>query len=294
MQATRMLFLHALSPLHPGTGQSVNDIDLPIAREKATSLPYLPGSSVKGVLREACADDARCDILFGPKPSSESGATELYAGMLQFADLRLLLMPIRSLRGTFAWVTSPYVLQRFSREAQAANLPVPEAVPNVAADQCTLTHASALTLKKDHQTSVYLEDLLLKVAAPSLDDWADCLGEHCFKQAAWHRFLHQRLCLVHDEVFAFLLQTATEITARIRLQSDAKTVEQGGLWYEEALPAETILSGLVLATPLAKHNGCSAAAGFATLSEHSSTLLQFGGNATIGRGLCNVTLAGGA
>ncbi|NTV66007.1 MAG: type III-B CRISPR module RAMP protein Cmr4, partial [Oscillochloris sp.] len=35
---THMLFTHALSPLHPGTGQGVGVIDLPIAREKATGL----------------------------------------------------------------------------------------------------------------------------------------------------------------------------------------------------------------------------------------------------------------
>ncbi len=51
MQA-RLLFTHALSPLHAGTGQGVGVIDLPIAREKATGLPFLPGSSVKGTLRD--------------------------------------------------------------------------------------------------------------------------------------------------------------------------------------------------------------------------------------------------
>ena len=33
---THILFLHALSPLHPGTGQGVGSIDLPIARERST------------------------------------------------------------------------------------------------------------------------------------------------------------------------------------------------------------------------------------------------------------------
>jgi CRISPR/Cas system CMR subunit Cmr4 (Cas7 group RAMP superfamily) len=37
----------------------------------------------------------------------------------QFADARLLLLPVRSLAGTFAWVTSPYVLRRFARDVDA-------------------------------------------------------------------------------------------------------------------------------------------------------------------------------
>ncbi|RMD58772.1 type III-B CRISPR module RAMP protein Cmr4, partial [Candidatus Parcubacteria bacterium] len=50
MQA-KLMFLHALSPLHAGTGQGVGAIDLPIAREKGTEIPIVPGSSLKGVLR---------------------------------------------------------------------------------------------------------------------------------------------------------------------------------------------------------------------------------------------------
>ena len=33
----KLLFVHALSPLHAGTGQGVGVVDLPIAREKATN-----------------------------------------------------------------------------------------------------------------------------------------------------------------------------------------------------------------------------------------------------------------
>jgi CRISPR-associated protein Cmr4 len=52
--AARLMFVHALSSLHAGTGQGVGTIDLPIARERATDLPVIPGSSIKGCLREAC------------------------------------------------------------------------------------------------------------------------------------------------------------------------------------------------------------------------------------------------
>lgn len=53
MPTTRLYFIHVLSPLHAGTGQGTGVIDLPIAREKATGIPYLPGSSVKGTLRDS-------------------------------------------------------------------------------------------------------------------------------------------------------------------------------------------------------------------------------------------------
>ena len=36
---SRLVFVHALSPLHAGTGQGVGVIDLPIAREKLQACP---------------------------------------------------------------------------------------------------------------------------------------------------------------------------------------------------------------------------------------------------------------
>src|SRR5437762_11417803 len=112
----RLTFVHTLSPLHAGTGQGVGVIDLPIAREKATGIPYLPGSSLKGTLRDLCTHQRKEDV-FGP-PTSNAGD---YAGSAQFSDQRLLLLPIRSLKGTFAWVTSPYLLERLSRDGKSAN-----------------------------------------------------------------------------------------------------------------------------------------------------------------------------
>src|SRR3990172_983710 len=111
MQA-KLLLIHALSPLHAGTGQGVGVIDLPIAREKATQIPFLPGSTLKGVFRDACTDPTLRTNVFGP----DSGNPDQHAGAVAFTDARLLLLPVRSLMGVFAWVTSPLLLRRLSRD----------------------------------------------------------------------------------------------------------------------------------------------------------------------------------
>jgi CRISPR-associated protein Cmr4 len=95
----------------------------------------------------------------------------------------------------------------------------------------------------------------------------------------------------HNDVFNFLIDVATEVTARIKLQEDAKTVQDGGLWSEESLPTETILSGIVLAIPTAK-SGVTSSKVFQVLQGPTNTTLQFGGKATVGRGLCRVLLDG--
>ncbi len=83
MQA-RIVLLHALTPLHAGIGQGVGAIDLPIARDVATNRPLVPGSSVKGVLRDAhlsLGDEQLTYKIFGPPTESSSE----YAGALQIS-----------------------------------------------------------------------------------------------------------------------------------------------------------------------------------------------------------------
>lgn len=300
---SRLTFVYALSPLHAGTGQGAGVIDLPTAREKATGIPYLPGSSLKGALRTRCwnTNRDRCYQIFGPdQPDSEHNA----ASMILFSDQRLLLLPVRSLTGTFAWVTSPYILHRLKRDMAdvgldnadlivPADLILPKDENNDEPQRCYTTEESALSRKINGKDRVYLEDLDFVAKKDSrLSKWAERIGKLVFsneKDEAWQGSLKEHLCLVPDEVFSFLFTTATEIIARIRLQENSKVVAQGGLWYEEALPAETILSGIALATP--RDNGEKSlhfSEVFPELEKLTETTLQLGGKGTVGRGLCRV------
>ncbi|BAF60106.1 Uncharacterized protein PTH_1925 [Pelotomaculum thermopropionicum SI] len=283
----RMLFLLALSPLHAGTGQGAGAIDLPVAREKATGLPYLPGSSLKGVLRDECKNSETRKKVFGPDKDS----AHEHAGSVQFSDQRLLLLPVRSLKGTFAWVTSPYILRRCLRDAENVigfdkipEISLPGSIGNchVTNDECTIT--------LDDQKVIF-EDLdFTAVPDENVRAWAEWIGKRIFPgDTDWQKMLAARFCVVHDDVMGFLLETATEVFARIRLREDAKTVENNALWYEEALPAETILSGLVFATTVKAGPGEV----FNTLEGLMKKPLQLGGKATVGRGLCRLQMAGG-
>lgn len=286
----RMLFLHALSPLHAGTGQGAGAIDLPVAREKATGLPYLPGSSLKGVLRDACKDGETRKKIFGP---DKDGAHE-HAGSVQFSDQRLLLLPVRSLRGTFAWVTSPYILRRCLRDAEniigldkTPEIPLPDSPDSI--DRSHVTDDECAITLDDHR--VIFEDLdFTAVPDENVRAWAEWVGKRIFPDDTdWQKMLAARFCVVHDDVMGFLLETATEVFARIRLREDAKTVDKNALWYEEALPAETILSGLVFATPVK----AGPAVVFEILEGLMKKPLQLGGKATVGRGLCRLQMTGG-
>lgn len=284
----RLTFIHALSPLHAGTGQGVGVIDLPIAREKATGLPFFPGSSLKGPLRASLVDLEQRKAIFGPE-TSDIDPIENYASSVQFSDQRLLLLPVRSLAGTFAWVTSPFVLRRLLRDMEdVQQKKLDYVVPTIdGKEECLVANeGSKITLEQ-----VYLEDLNLTAKkSPDVTNWARWIGQQAFPgDEEWQQMLIERFCIVPDDIFNFIIDTATEITARIKLREDSKTVQDGGLWYEEALPAETILSGIVLATPTGRSNKSTKEV-LDALSGLMRKTLQLGGKATTGRGMCRVLL----
>ncbi len=289
---TQLTFVHALSPLHAGIGQGAGVIDLPIAREKATGLPFLPGSSLKGALRALCVDENKCKQIFGPDTAG-SDANSDYASSIQFSDQRLLLLPIRSLAGTFAWVTSPYVLRRLVRDLRDIQLSPPATIPNPnTREHCYIDKTrSKITLGG---TRVYLEDLDLIPQNEDATAWATWIGPKVFSDPIWQQMLAERFCVIHDDVFNFLIDTATEITTRIKLKENTKTVDTdtGGLWYDEALPTETILYGFALATPVSASK-ISSQQVFTELTNLTSKAVQLGGKATVGRGICRVQMVQG-
>jgi len=277
---TRPFLVHALSPLHSGVGQVADVIDLPIARQRATGIPYLPGSSIKGVLRDA-ADPANCDVgsVFGPDTRNASD----HAGALIVGDARLLALPVRSFKGTFAWVSSPLLLQLALRDLDGAG-GVPTAVPVPQAQNCAVRSLQALPVQQGH---VYLEDLDLAAAADNaVQPWGAWLETTLTMAGVC---LANRFVVVPDEVMTFLWETATQVDARVRISSETRTVASGALWLEESLPPETILIGLAAAD---RARGLNALSDVAVLDSVLATgdrgVFQFGGKATVGRGRCRV------
>src|SRR5437660_7788665 len=133
MPNTRIYWLHALSPTHAGIGRGVGYIDLPIDREKVTNWPVIRGSAFKGVWADyygANEDKRKNDqllkVAFGYQPRD---GTEGNSGSLIPTDARLVCLPVRSFRGTFAWCTSSLALQMLHRTLGLAGL---TGLPNVA------------------------------------------------------------------------------------------------------------------------------------------------------------------
>lgn len=248
----RLYLIHALTALHVGSGQGTGFIDLPIMREKTTGWPIIPGSSVKGVWLDhaikSTNESSKIKAAFG---KAEHDSESDHAGSFAITDARVLLLPVRSFYGTFAYVTSPLVLTRLVRDMEMARIKTPTQVPVVQNDSnILLTKESVLEPKDNSAKSVVLfEDLSFKKdvntsASEHADKWADFLGNILFKETL-KEMLRSRFAIVPDSAFDYFSQHGTEVNTRIKIQKEKKVVEHNALWNEEYLPAETVLAGVV-------------------------------------------------
>lgn len=301
----RVLYAHALSPVHVGMGRGAGVIDLPVIREAVTNLPYLPGSGIKGVLRDACrdagVDESTMIRMFGPEPKrparddAPEGTGGLpdqdAAGTASFTDLRLLFLPVRTGKGLFAWVTCPYVLTRWALDARHAGGTANVTGISVGEDGILLAETAKEALVTDGM--VDLEDLCLTPEDDVPAEW-DTVVETVARGSldpGFHGFFTKHAGVVSDTAFGYLSRTATEIVARNRIEDDTKTVAEGALWWEEAVPSEAIFSGLVVATR--RHTeGITGLVDI--LHQAIEPVLQIGGDASIGRGLVELSLDGGS
>ena len=281
---TRPYILHALSPLHVGVGQSAELIDLPIARLRGTNMPYVPGSAIKGVLREALfanhGEASKDEVLaiFGPEWDSAND----HAGALVCADAWLFALPVRSYKGTFAYVTCPLLLA-LARRDLGDNAPK---APSMDEASALVVDESALTMGDG---KIYLEDLdLISGTDENANLWAKRIAEIFGSEDEDRAVFTRRFAIVDDETMTFLWETATQTDTRVRIDRDTGTVADKALWIEESLPPETLLFGLLAAERSRKRDVNLTPAGVLDSTLKSERVLQFGGKATVGRGRCRI------
>ncbi len=292
MQA-HIFHLHTLSVLHCGTGQSVGVVDLPIARARATQLPIVPGSSLRGVLRQEVETHAPelAAALFGPKTIKDNASS--FAGALAVGDAHLLVLPVRSLAGIVCYATAPFILQRYARDRADAGM-VCHGIPSLPYAQTALvTQASVNQL----DNKLVLEDLdLAAQTSAEASAWAELIAQtvHPDNDNGQQDFI-QRFAILPDNILGFLSETATELRTRIRIDEKTGTVAQGLLWFEEHLPAESVLWGIHALSESREPGQSDTAKDLATkvrgkLFATPERLLQLGGQAGVGRGLVRLLI----
>ena len=196
---TRIFHLHALSALHVGTGQGVGAVDLPIARARATNLPLVPGSALKGVLRDEAKEQWGLDAkqiktLFGAEHTDDNS----HAGAIAFGDAHLLLLPIRSFAGTVAYATCPFILKRYARDVSGCVV-----VPELKQNQAMIAANSKLIVA---QNKMALEDLDIPAQAhEQATQWAKEIAQLLYPDDVanaemWRTQLEERFVILPDDI----------------------------------------------------------------------------------------------
>jgi CRISPR-associated protein Cmr4 len=320
-----LLGLYAQTSLHPGSGTALGLVDLPVQRERHTQWPTIPGSAIKGVIRDGCrekiaelsdlddlprVDDdpkqkaprdgskrkradstIRLNAAFGPPTARASD----FAGSVSFTDARLLAFPVRSLSGVFAYVTCPAVVHRLERDLTMAESSANWPPIQLSGPQVVVSGPNCPCLVGS-TTAVVLEEFLLERTEGVCEALADWIAEYLLPTGPAHEStraeFRARLLVVGDNQFTHFARYATEIMARVRLDYDTKTVVDGALFYEEFLPPETLFYSVVLANGVrakAREKSDMKLDAASVLDEVKNGLrhvIQLGANQTTGKGFC--------
>lgn len=296
--------LRTLSPLHAGIGQGLNDIDLPTARNPVSGHPVIPGSSLKGVLKqeflqqnygkelgEYSAVDVT-DTLFG-KDGNE------FASAAAISDANLVALPVRSYYGTFGYLASPYTLQQLKSLLQKAGWKDLPKVPSMGLDnnqdyRVLITSGSVLKLEQNQY--ILLEELDLKIEQENAlaDQWAAVLAKLYFADEEGQQIFKKRFAITDDNALNFLCETALPVDARIAIDQETGTVIPGALWYEETVPAETLFAGFC-AVERSRSKGVQLDKAQLSkwLNDTKTIHCQVGGKATTGKGFVELSFHNG-
>jgi len=283
---------------------------LPIQREKYTDFPVCQASAIKGAVREWFEERFKGDnedekkIVYTFGPDFERGDGEAFAGAATFTDGRMLLFPIRSLNGVFAYTTSRFVLSRFRRDASMAGFKdIHWNVPALNDNKVLGVKNCGVRVKG--QSKIVLEEYTFDFEENGdVEKIAEWLSQNALPKDEeyndfWCTKIKTDLVILPDDVFRDFVKLSTEVQARIRINNETKTVDKGALFYEEALPSDTLLYSVIMVHDPA----CDSSRRPAGLRDFNDVMaflctlngnrLQLGGDVTIGRGILNLNVLNG-
>lgn len=309
-KSAKPFFIKVITPLHAGSGQDLGIVDMPIQRERHTGFPKIEASGLKGSMREAFKEskekitvgtevvndenrEKSIFLTFGPDPKNGDS----HAGSLGFTDAKILLFPVKSMKGVFAYITCPSVIERFyedlgicmkteSRDKHNYNT---QAIPT--SNSVSDIDKSLLLIK--NKDFVVLEEYSFSVSS---NENTKSFAQFFVEKVGFNS-VAEKLVVLSDEDFRDFVNLSTEVVTRTRIDPETGTVKGGALFTEEYLPSETILYSLALTTPIFngekgvfKEEGDKKEEDLVMefFENGVPEVMQIGGNATIGKGVVEI------
>lgn len=324
------LFLLCETPLHAGSGSDLGIVDLPIQRERHTDFPKIESSSLKGSIRESYEskyvkkldkeeeketalsnlekinrvfgyDEMKVDKRFSKDdlksrfPKDKNGKHVVdFAGAVGFTDARLLLFPVKSMKGIFAWITCPKALSQFKSDLEyAGKTAESKKVKTFNGTEIAVT-CSGSKIKFDSAQKVVLEEYAFECDdSKDLTEMASWLSDTVFTDLPdyWKKKVKTDIVVLPDDDFRDFVNLSTEVITRTKIDNEKGTVSGGALFTEEYLPSESLMYSLVLTAPeFRADNPLTENEVRNFIETKMPPVIQLGGNATLGKGILRTKL----
>jgi len=304
----RLLFIKAITPIHVGSSIE-GAADKSIQRDHL-GLPIIFASSLKGALRSQIDWGADEEKIFGQKPESE----EQKPGEIVFLDARPLFIPVRSFIGTYAYITSPFLLRKYADYYELRNNKsidnketrnsLKEIINNKIEEKLKSKENGAILLNEsklkrkilDNECKVYLNEIEFEIIRDeSSKNDLSVLSEKLFLKDL--ELEEEPIIIVSDKYIVDLVNKSIIIYWRNRLEKDKKIVAGGSLWSEEYLPDGTVfVSGFLEIRYRSLNNNRYLDKNQENLEDKVETklrehsIISIGGLETIGKGLVKLVV----
>jgi CRISPR-associated protein Cmr4 len=266
-----------LDPIHIGTGgYRLGRVDNTIARDPATNLPILFGSSIEGTARTYSAyklieddtsikkgehkkeylDCAGKSVEEGAEQRIQCGNCEICVtygysnkkrslhGMAQFSDARILFFPVHTLVGP-VWVTSPQILNELFPGRNAAELESKLSIDTngkVEEKAWICDELRQRNLSKINLGWLYLETISQNDWTPK--DWSLNIqnAKKCeLRQVPQMSEILKRMVIVSDGLFSQVVNSNLEVRTSVSIDPRTGAAEEGALFTYEAIPRGTVM-----------------------------------------------------
>ena len=301
---TDLFLLRCLTNAHVGSGDTTYGIvDKIVQRDPITEFPVIHSSGIKGAFRELLAflknpdeplkghRDSKVEEIFGSakinpvenkkeaEEKEKNAAPQFTQGTHLFYEAHLLVLPVRSNVRPFFRATSPERLQEFLEKVELYISPEKQRElegklkPLLDKDNKVKKGAPRVFIEeKDNNTLKNGNNVILENG-----EWPVEIVKKDVKTA--EEILGKDIALLHDDDLKTLCRELPVI-ARNNLENGISV----NLWYEEVVPRETRFYSF-LSYPIAED--------VSKLWDELNNLnwkqiLQVGGNATIGYGICEI------
>lgn len=300
-----ILTFYTITPMHAGSGSATGAVDLPIQRERHTGRPMVQSSGVKGALRDAVEQNVLANLkethngvkeeilkkteeiraIFGSEETNDA-----QAGALSISDAKLLLFPVRSSHAPFLYVTCPSILRQWNKDLAIVGMKTLDGLATISINsEEGVVFDEELADRASGTKGVILEDMKVAVRKPSenVKKLKDYLN---FFIKSYGTDILRKTVLLRDDDFNYLIESTCPVQTRIKLGPAGTTSESGGnLWYQELLPNDTLMYAVVFLSAERKlDNALPASCLHPWLKGKLPDHIQMGGDASLGRGFCEL------